>query len=103
MSTETVRQLPAASSSAAHPDLVRDSLRAGQEGVLERRAVGDGAVGGRDPPGVVEAAERVLDDDGEHFAGPAAGDRTLLDDDETTRLLDRRDERLAVERAQRAQ
>ena len=75
----------------------------GQERVLERRAVRDRRVGRRDAPGVVEVAEAVLDDRGEHLARPAAGQRPLLDDDEPVRLLDRGEDGLGVERPQRAQ
>src|SRR5205085_8592945 len=66
--------------------LRRDPLRAREEGVLERRAVRDRRVGGRDPPGVVEVAERLLGHAREDLARPAPGQRALLDDGDAIRL-----------------
>src|SRR5207302_154768 len=66
-----------------------DPLRAREEGVLERRAVRDRRVVRRDPPRVVEVAERRLGDEGEDLARPAAGQRALLHHGEPVRLLDR--------------
>src|SRR5579862_9165755 len=89
--------------SETRADGVRDALRAGQEGVLQRRAVGDGRVGRGDAPGVVDVAEPLLGDDGEHLARPAPGPRTLLDDRDPVGLRERREDRGAVERADRLQ
>ena len=79
---------PSGASSGPASYLGRDPLGSGQERVLERRAVRNRRVRGRDPPRVVEVAERVLGDEREHLACPAAGERPLLDDGDPVRLLD---------------
>src|SRR3954452_22833685 len=84
-------------------DVGDDGLRAGQERVLQRGAVRDRRVGGRQAPPVVEVLEGLLDERRQDAARPAAGARTLFDDEEAVGLGDRGQHRRLVQRTQRAQ
>ena len=84
-------------------DTVDDGVRVRHERVLERGGVGDRGLAGGDDPGVVEVVQALLGDRAEQAGGPAAGARALLDREQAVGLLDRREDGLEVERAQRAQ
>src|SRR5262245_43087835 len=77
--------------------LLRDPPGPGKERVLERRRIRDRRIGRRDAPRVVEMTETVFHDRGEHLAGPAAGDGSLLHDHDPVRLLHRVEHRFEVE------
>src|SRR3954449_11570722 len=71
--------------------------------VLERRAVWNWRVRGRDAPGVVQITQALLRHAGEHLPGPATGQWTFLDDDDVVRLGDGREDSRDVERSERPQ
>ena len=80
-----------------------DRRRVGQEGVLERRAVGHRRLVRREDPRVVEVVQALLGDGAEQAGRPAAGARALLDGEQAVRARDGLEHRVDVERAQRAQ
>ena len=84
-------------------DFGSDPVGPGQESVLEGRAVRNRRVRGCDAPRVVEVAERLLRDTGEHLTGPTACDRAFLDDHDAVGLPDRGEDGVEVQRPERPQ
>src|SRR3954447_3311304 len=76
----------------------------GQDRALERRRERDRRVGRRDAHDrAVEVLEAALADQGGHLGADPARARGLVQHHDLARLADRREDRLLVERAQRAQ
>src|SRR5262249_11130388 len=101
--TSTCRSAPVTATSGKGLHGLDDLLDARRVRRLERgRERNRRGRRGDAPDGGVQRVERLLGDDRGDLRRNAALRRALVDHDERTRLLDRRDDRLDVERRERA-